>query len=165
MPHHRTAPTGCGLVMCCMERTHDSDPTRTIVVRFRLRQYGTSSTARSLSRLESPRVVQSRPELPGVIRYRPESESSGVVRSCSESSESSESSKVVWSRSESELVGVNSSRVILCACDQTFPFVMFFCLSLCACTSYTSPPRPTPDDSGRFRTSPNDSFTTLDDSR
>ena len=95
------------------------------------------------SRTESFGVVRSRSESFGVVRSR--SESTGVIRSRRSRSESESSGVVgvVRSRSHSEPFGVDRSRsrpessgVIrsrpvgvnrsLCACDQTFPFVVFF---------------------------------------
>ena len=67
-----------------------------------------------------------------------------------------------WSHSESSRsIGVSRSRRVQWACDQTFHFVVFFfCLSLCACTSYLfgrpTPLNPDDLDFNRFRTTPND---------
>ena len=127
-------------LMCSLERTHDSDPTATIV---------------------SPTPAKWR-----VVPSRPESESSGVVRS---RPESSESFGVGVIRSRSELFWVVRSRPESFGVDRNLSWskstgafelvirhffrCVFFCLSLSACTSYTGHffegrPRPTPDDSG-----------------
>ena len=107
------------LVMYRMERTHDSDPTPTIVSpiptpakwNHLIRpESETSGVARS--RLESSRVARSRPELPGVVRSRQELPGVGVVRSRLESlgvvRSRPESFRVVWSCLES--FGVVRSR-------------------------------------------------------
>ena len=111
------------------------------------------------SRLKSFRVVRSLSESSGVVRIR--SELPGVTKSRPESFE------VIVVQSRSKSVGTNKRCQVQCACDQTFHTVVFFCLSLCACTSYTGLVskagygrlRTTPDDSERlrFRTTPNDS--------
>ena len=138
--------------------------------------YCSTSSARSRCRPELSGVVRSCPELSGVVwsrkksespqvgvvGYRPESR--GVVRS------PSESPGVVWSCSELSRVDQNRSHSesVQCACDQAFHFVVLFCLSLCACTSYTGlcfegllrisgysgRLRANLDDSRRFRTDP-----------
>ena len=121
------------LVMCYLERTHDTDPTPVIfspiltpakseqpaplgVVWNRPKS---SEVVRSRSESESfgDRVVRIRPESFGVIQSRPESfgvirsrsrpESSGVVRS---RSKSSESFGVDRSRSHSELSRIDRSQ-------------------------------------------------------
>ena len=118
------------------------------------------SRPESFGVVRSRRSRRSRTESFGVDRSRSKSESIevGVVRSRPESSE------VVRNRQESELVGVNRS---LCACDQTFPFVVFFVfhfvrallLQAFVSTADLGRLQTTPDDSvcSRFRINPDDS--------
>ena len=128
-----------------MERTHDSDPTPTIVSPIPtskkweplvpagvgalvlaevgvVRNHGRPVQTRS----ESSRVIQSRPESSGVVRSCPES--SGVVRSRPESSE------VVQSLSESTGIGQSQLKPSLLVIRLS---LCFFNLSLCMFTSYT----------------------------
>ena len=71
-----------------------------LLVRFRLRQKGTTRSARNQSRPESPRVVRSRPESSGVVRSRPKP------------------SGVVWSRSESWRLSLKSVMDVVCFVGQ-----------------------------------------------